>query len=42
MGLSIVYDLVNKNGGKIRVESEKDKYTKFIIELSNEGKNDKI
>ena len=41
MGLSIVYDLVEKNGGSIRVESEENKYTKFIIELENEEKDDK-
>lgn len=39
LGLSIVYDLVVQNGGSIRVESEEDKYTKFIIELANEDKN---
>lgn len=41
IGLSIVYDLVEKNGGNIRVESEENKYTKFIIELLNEENNDK-
>ena len=35
LGLSIVYDLVAQNGGQIRVESEKNEYTKFIIELPN-------
>ena len=39
LGLSIVYDLVVQNGGSIRVESEEDKYTKFIIELANEDTN---
>ncbi len=39
LGLSIVYDLVVQNGGSIRVESEEDKYTKFIIELANEEPN---
>ena len=39
LGLSIVYDLVVQNGGSIRVESEEDKYTKFIIELKNEDEN---
>ena len=39
LGLSIVYDLVVQNGGSIRVESEEDKYTKFIIELKNEEEN---
>ena len=36
LGLAIVAELVQKNDGIISVESEKDKYTKFIIELKNE------
>jgi len=38
LGLAIVAELVKKNDGTIRVESELGKYTKFIIELNN-GKN---
>ncbi len=41
LGLSIVYDLVVQNGGKIQVESKENEYTKFIIELENENKNGK-
>jgi len=36
LGLSIVSELVKKNNGNIRVESELKKYTKFIIGLPNE------
>ena len=36
LGLAIVAELVKKNDGKISLESEVDKYTKFIIELPNE------
>lgn len=35
LGLSIVQNLVHKNGGIIYVNSKKDEYTKFIIELPN-------
>ena len=42
MGLSIVYDLVVQNGGKIKVESKENEYTKFIIELENENKDGKV
>ena len=38
LGLSIVKTLVNKNGGEIRVESELDKYTKFVINIPDEEK----
>ena len=36
LGLAIVAELVKKNNGTITVESEIDKYTKFIIGLPNE------
>lgn len=42
LGLSIVYDLVVQNGGKIQVESKENEYTKFIIELENEKKDGKV
>ena len=35
LGLAIVAELVDKNDGKISVESELNKYTKFIIEVPN-------
>lgn len=35
LGLSIVQSLVHKNNGTICVNSKKDEYTKFIIELPN-------
>ena len=35
LGLAIVAELVDKNNGKISVESELNKYTKFIIEVPN-------
>ena len=35
LGLSIVKDLVEKNGGKILAESKIEEYTKFTIELLN-------
>ena len=37
LGLYIVKDLVTQNGGTIHIESELNKYTKFIIELPNKG-----
>ena len=34
LGLSIAYDIITKeHGGNIKVKSEKDKYTEFIIQL---------
>ncbi|MBQ8887025.1 MAG: ATP-binding protein [Candidatus Gastranaerophilales bacterium] len=42
LGLYIVKDLITQNGGTIQIESELDKYTKFIIELPTRDKNEKI
>lgn len=36
LGLSICKDLMEKQNGKISVESEVDKYTRFILEIENE------
>jgi signal transduction histidine kinase len=42
LGLSIVKDLVNKNYGKIYIDSKLNEYTRFVIELPNRGRNGKI
>jgi signal transduction histidine kinase len=39
LGLSYVKDVVDMHGGKLTVESEKNKGTKFIIYLPYECKN---
>lgn len=39
LGLSIVKELVEKNEGEIEVESEVEKYTKFIIKLPKKENN---
>lgn len=33
LGLAVVYGIIKKQNGSIRIESEKDKWTKFIITL---------
>lgn len=37
LGLSICKDLIEKQNGKITVESEVGKYTRFILEIQNEN-----
>ena len=42
LGLFIVKDLVNKNYGKIYIDSKINEYTKFVIELPNKGRRNEI
>ena len=37
LGLYIVKDLITQNGGTINIESELNKFTRFMIELPNKG-----
>ena len=39
LGLYIVKDLINKNYGKIYIDSKINEYTKFCVELPNKGRN---
>ena len=42
LGLFIVKDLVNKNYGKIYIDSKINEYTRFVIELPNKGRLNEI
>lgn len=38
LGLSISYDIIQKHGGKISLETEEGSFTEFIIQLPRDGK----
>jgi two-component system NtrC family sensor kinase len=38
LGLSVVYGIVDRHGGKIEIESEPGRGTRFIIKLPRAGK----
>ena len=39
LGLSVIYGIIKDHGGEIRVESEEDQFTRFIIHLPTEPIN---
>ena len=41
LGLSVIYGIIKDHGGEIRVESERHRFTRFVMELPTEHRNAK-